>query len=114
MGKSACASVWYFLKQPIVQAEMQGSPDTAAILEALQATKATAKERHAEMERKIRQVSICPHSLCVGEEYSSSLYVQSTTFLMKIFNIQVQIVQLMYTPSGPVLDSKKVQLQIDQ
>ena len=40
----------------VVQAEMQGAPDTAAILEALHATKATAKERQLEMERKIRQV----------------------------------------------------------
>ena len=35
---------------------MRGSPATAAILETLNATRATAKERHAEMERKIRQV----------------------------------------------------------
>ena len=85
-----CLAVWYLLKQPFVQAEMQGSPDTAAILEALQATKATAKERHAEMERKIRQVSICLHSLCIGEECLSNL---SPILLMK--TLQVQIVQLM-------------------
>ena len=39
-----------------MQAEMKGSPATAAIFEALHANRATAKERHAEMERKIRQV----------------------------------------------------------
>ena len=43
-----------------LQAEMMGSPATAAILEALHATRATAKERHAEMERKIRQVCLTP------------------------------------------------------
>lgn len=36
---------------------MKGSPATAAIFEALHANRATAKERHAEMERKIRQVA---------------------------------------------------------
>lgn len=41
----------------LLQTEMQGRPDTSAILETLNATRATAKERHAEMERKIRQVS---------------------------------------------------------
>ena len=35
---------------------MRGSPETEAILDTLNATRATAKERHAEMERKIRQV----------------------------------------------------------
>ena len=47
----------------MLQAEMMGSPATAAILEALHATRATAKERHAEMERKIRQVRPTPLAL---------------------------------------------------
>lgn len=40
-----------------LQTEMKGSPETAAIFEALHANRTSAKERHAEMERKIRQVS---------------------------------------------------------
>ena len=48
----------------LLQAEMMSSPATAAILEALHATRATAKERHAEMERKIRQV--CLSNPCFG------------------------------------------------
>ena len=34
---------------------MAGSPETAAILEALHATRASAKERQNELERKIRE-----------------------------------------------------------
>lgn len=38
-----------------VQAEMAGRADTAAILAALQATRANARERQDELERKIRE-----------------------------------------------------------
>ncbi len=36
------------------QAEMAGSPETAVILDALNATRASARERQDELERKIR------------------------------------------------------------
>ena len=38
-----------------LQAEMSGSPDTAAILEALNSQRADARERQAAMERQIRE-----------------------------------------------------------
>ncbi len=37
-----------------MQAEMAGSPDLAPILEMLNATRASARERQGEIERKIR------------------------------------------------------------
>lgn len=37
------------------QAEMAGSPDTKAILDALHATRASARERQEEVERRIRE-----------------------------------------------------------
>ena len=38
----------------VMQAEMAGSPDLAPILEMLNATRASARERQGEIERKIR------------------------------------------------------------
>ena len=38
----------------VLQAEMAGSPDLAPILEMLNATRASARERQGEIERKIR------------------------------------------------------------
>ena len=61
-----------FANKAVAQAEMSGSPATASILETLNATRATAKERHAEMERKIRQVeqtdlsSLQTSKICFG------------------------------------------------
>ncbi len=40
--------------RPHAQAEMAGTPETAAILDALNATRASARERQDELERKIR------------------------------------------------------------
>lgn len=39
----------------IVQAEMSGAPETAAILESLNSQRADARERQAAMERQIRE-----------------------------------------------------------
>ncbi len=42
------------VKIETLQAEMSGSPETAVILDALNATRASARERQDELERKIR------------------------------------------------------------
>ena len=70
------AVAWTHAASCKLQAEMAGSPETAAILEALNSQRADARERQAAMERQIREEarrlrggvagSACSHcSLCI-------------------------------------------------
>ena len=57
-----------------VQTEMAGSPDTAAILEALNSQRADARERQAAMERQIREEARRLRGGITGSQAQCMLY----------------------------------------